>query len=90
MSSRILESAIFAIAPTNRVTDITKNKFDGWCRQAAYNISRALKILRVATVKGSEVRLVVKDRADHHKLSLLLAYKLSDHRLFTAFNCSLF
>ncbi len=33
-----------------RFTDITKNKFDGWYRQAAYNISRGLKILRVATV----------------------------------------
>ena len=33
-----------------RFTDITKNKFDGWYRQAAFNISRGLKILRVATV----------------------------------------
>jgi IS5 family transposase len=33
-----------------RFTDITKNKFDGWCRQAAFNIARGLKILRVATV----------------------------------------
>ena len=33
-----------------RFTDITKNKFDGWYRQAAYNIARGLKILRVATV----------------------------------------
>jgi IS5 family transposase len=32
-----------------RFTDITKNKFDGWYRQAAYNIARGLKILRVAT-----------------------------------------
>jgi IS5 family transposase len=33
-----------------RFTHITKNKFDGWYRQAAYNIARGLKILRVATV----------------------------------------
>ena len=33
-----------------RFTDITKNKFDGWYRQAAFNIARGLKILRVATV----------------------------------------
>jgi len=33
-----------------RFTDITKNKFDLWCRQAAYNIKRGLKILKVATV----------------------------------------
>ena len=33
-----------------RFTDIAKNKFDGWYRQAAYNIARGLKILRVATV----------------------------------------
>ena len=33
-----------------RFTDITKNKFDGWYRQAAYNIARGLKILRVATI----------------------------------------
>ena len=33
-----------------RFTDITKNKFDGWYRQAAYNIARGLKILRRATV----------------------------------------
>jgi len=33
-----------------RFTDITKNKFDAWYRQAAYNIKRALKILKVATV----------------------------------------
>ena len=32
-----------------RFTDIAKNKFDGWYRQAAYNIARGLKILRVAT-----------------------------------------
>ena len=35
-----------------RFTDITKNKFDGWYRQAAYNIRRGLKILKVATVWG--------------------------------------
>jgi IS5 family transposase len=33
-----------------RITDITKNKFDAWYRQAAFNIERGLKILRVATV----------------------------------------
>ena len=33
-----------------RFTDIAKNKFDAWCRQAAFNIARGLKILRVATV----------------------------------------
>ena len=33
-----------------RFPDIVKNKFDGWYRQAAYNISRGLKILKVATV----------------------------------------
>lgn len=38
------------IAKRARFTDITKNKFDCWYRQAAYNISKGLKILRVATV----------------------------------------
>ena len=33
-----------------RFTDIVKNKFDCWYRQAAYNISRGLKILGVATI----------------------------------------
>ena len=33
-----------------RFTDIAKNKFDGWYRQAAYNMARGLKILRLATV----------------------------------------
>ena len=33
-----------------RFTDINKNKFDVWYRQAAYNISRGLKILKLATV----------------------------------------
>ena len=33
-----------------RFPDIVKNKFDCWYRQAAYNISRGLKILGVATV----------------------------------------
>jgi len=33
-----------------RFTDIAKNKFDGWYRQTAYNISKGLKILKVATV----------------------------------------
>jgi len=35
-----------------RFTDIMKNKFDCWYRQAAFNIARGLKILRVATVLG--------------------------------------
>jgi IS5 family transposase len=33
-----------------RFTDIAKNKFDGWYRQAAFNIARGLKIMRVVTV----------------------------------------
>ena len=33
-----------------RFTDIAKNKFDCWYRQTAYNISKGLKILKVATV----------------------------------------
>lgn len=33
-----------------RFTKIAKNKFDGWYRQTAYNISKGLKILKVATV----------------------------------------
>jgi IS5 family transposase len=33
-----------------RFTDITKNKVDAWYRQAAFNIARGLKILRLATV----------------------------------------
>jgi IS5 family transposase len=33
-----------------RFPGIVKNKFDCWYRQSAYNISRGLKILRVATV----------------------------------------
>ena len=33
-----------------RFTDINKNNFDGWFRQAAFNISRGLKILKLATV----------------------------------------
>jgi len=33
-----------------RFTDIAKNKFDLWYRQAAFNISRGLKILKLATV----------------------------------------
>ena len=33
-----------------RFTDITKNNFDVWYRQAAFNISRGLKILKLATV----------------------------------------
>lgn len=33
-----------------RFPKIAKNKFDCWYRQAAYNISKGLKILRVATV----------------------------------------
>ena len=33
-----------------RFPQISKNKFDCWYRQAAYNISKGLKILRLATV----------------------------------------
>ena len=33
-----------------RFTTIAKNKMDCWCRQAAFNISRGLKIMKVATV----------------------------------------
>ena len=33
-----------------RFTDIAKNKFDAWYRQAAFNISRGLKILKLATL----------------------------------------
>jgi len=33
-----------------RFTQILKNDFDAWCRQAAFNIMRGLKILKVATV----------------------------------------
>ena len=33
-----------------RFPEIAKNKFDGWYRQAAYNISKGLRILRVAAV----------------------------------------
>jgi len=31
-----------------RFTTIAKNLFDAWCRQAAYNIKRGLKILSMA------------------------------------------
>jgi len=37
-------------AKRSRFTDIIKNIFDCWCRQAAFNISRGLKILKLATV----------------------------------------
>ena len=37
-------------AKSARFTDITKNNFDAWFRQAAFNISRGLKILKLATV----------------------------------------
>ena len=33
-----------------RFTQILKNDFDSWCRQAAFNIMRGLKILKVVTV----------------------------------------
>jgi IS5 family transposase len=33
-----------------RFTTIIKNKFDCWYRQAAYNITRGLKILGVTTI----------------------------------------
>jgi IS5 family transposase len=33
-----------------RFTDITKNKFDAWYRQPAFNISRRFEILKIVTV----------------------------------------
>jgi IS5 family transposase len=33
-----------------RFTTITKNNFDAWCRQAAFNMRKGLKILKLATV----------------------------------------
>ena len=33
-----------------RFPQIDKNKFDGWYRQAAYNIAKGLKIPKLATV----------------------------------------
>ncbi|GAF84065.1 unnamed protein product [marine sediment metagenome] len=33
-----------------RFTSTAINKFDGWCRQAAYNIRKGLKILKLAAV----------------------------------------
>ena len=33
-----------------RVTTIIKNKSDGWLRQSAYNITRAIRLLEAATV----------------------------------------
>ena len=33
-----------------RFTDINKNKFDAWFRQAAFNISRGLKVLKLVNV----------------------------------------
>lgn len=35
-----------------RFTLILKNDFDAWCRQAAFNIMRGLKILKLVTVYG--------------------------------------
>jgi IS5 family transposase len=43
-------SHLYDQAKRARFTSIAKNKFDGWCRQAAYNIRKGLKILKVATV----------------------------------------
>jgi IS5 family transposase len=43
-------SHLYDDAKRARFTDIAKNKFDCWYRQAAYNISRGLKILEGATV----------------------------------------
>ena len=43
-------SHMYDNAKQARFPDIAKNKFDGWCRQAAYNISKGLKILKLATV----------------------------------------
>ena len=33
-----------------RFTTTAKNYFDSWCRQAAYNSRRGLKILKIATL----------------------------------------
>ena len=33
-----------------RFTTIPKNNFDAWCRQAAFNMRKGLKILKLATV----------------------------------------
>jgi hypothetical protein len=33
-----------------RFTDIAKNKFDAWDCQAAFNISKGLKILKIASI----------------------------------------
>ena len=43
-------SHMYDNAKQARFPGIAKNKFDGWCRQAAYNISKGLKILKLATV----------------------------------------
>lgn len=43
-------SHLYDQAKRARFTSIAKNKFDGWCRQAAYNIRKGLKILKLATV----------------------------------------
>jgi IS5 family transposase len=43
-------SHLYDGAKRARFPGIVKNKFDCWYRQSAYNISRGLKILRVATV----------------------------------------
>jgi IS5 family transposase len=43
-------SQLYDGAERARFTSIIKNMFDCWYRQAAFNISRGLKILGVATV----------------------------------------
>jgi len=43
-------SHMYDHAKQARFPDIVKNKFDGWYRQAAYNISKGLKILRMTIV----------------------------------------
>jgi hypothetical protein len=37
-------------AKRERFTDIVKNKFDAWYCQADFNISRGLKILKIASI----------------------------------------
>ena len=53
---RYIVEQYFGISPIHdeayraMFTTIIKNKFDRWYRRTAYNISKGLKILRVATV----------------------------------------
>ena len=43
-------SHMYDNAKQARFPGIDRNKFDGWYRQAAYNISKGLKILKLAIV----------------------------------------